>query len=122
MKDILITDDNDVELVEGDFPVVSDTDRIIQHINTALHIMITDWCLDATQGVDYIKGLRGYPEVMSAQIKKAINSVEGVDTVLKYNFYKSDNNVYRVECTVKIGNTEIEVNNDINPSSLISGD
>jgi hypothetical protein len=119
MKDVLISDDNDVELIDGDFPVVSGTNRVIQHINTALHILITDWVLDYTQGIDYITGLRGYPEIMSAQIKKAINSVEGVDTVLKYNFYEGDNNTYYVAATVKVGNSEISINNEINPQSLV---
>lgn len=119
MDDIKISDNKDVELVDGDFPKVSGIDRIIQHIDTALHILPTDWCLDYTQGVNYILGMRGYPEIMSSQIKQAIASVEGVDMVLKYNFYEGRNRTFYVSATVKVGNSEIPINKEINPSSLI---
>ena len=43
---------------------------------------------------------------------------EGVDTVLKYNFYIDENRIYRVAATVKIGNSEIPINDEINPITL----
>ncbi len=118
--DIKITKENfDVELINGDFPVVSGIDRIIQHIDVGLKLLITDWILNYKDGINYIYGMKGYSDVLSAQVKNAIMTVEGVDTVLKYNFEEEDNNVYHITATVKIGNSEIAINRDINPTELL---
>ena len=74
-------------LENGDLVLVRDLNRIKQHIITGLYLLAGDWVLDNSQGVSYWAGMRAYPEILSAQIKRAINSVDGVDTVLKYNFY-----------------------------------
>ena len=107
-----------INLVNGDFELVSGIDRIKQHIYTGLRILVADWVLDVNAGINYFGGMRKYPEILSAQIKNAINTVEGVDTVLKYNFYIDKDNVYNVSCTVKVGNTEIPINEQINPAVL----
>ena len=102
----------------GDLVEVSGINRIIQQISVGLRILIGDWILDRNAGVDYFGGLRMYPEILSAQIKKAINSVNGVDAVLKYNFTITDDNIYVITATVKIGNSEIPINDKINLSTL----
>lgn len=105
-------------LENGDLVLVRDLNRIKQHIITGLYLLVGDWVLDNSQGVSYWTGMRAYPEILSAQIKRAINSVDGVDTVLKYNFYIDDNEIFHVTATVKVGNSEIAINEDINPNVL----
>ena len=105
-------------LENGDLVLVSDIDRIIQQISVGLRILVADWVLDINAGINYFGGMRAYPEILSAQIKNAINTVEGVDTVLKYNFYQSDDNVIYVSATVKVGNSEIAINEQLNTTAL----
>lgn len=105
-------------LENGDLVLVRDLNRIKQHIITGLHLLAGDWILDNSQGVSYWTGMRAYPEILSAQIKRAINTVDGVDTVLKYNFYIDNDEIFHVTATVKVGNSEIAVNEDINPKVL----
>lgn len=104
---------NHLLLVNGDWEMVTSMECVKQQIDVGLHIMKGDWVLDSTAGIDYVGGLRAYPEILNAQIKKAINTVENVDTVLKYNFYEDDNNVYSIQATAKVGNSEIPINNKI---------
>ena len=105
-------------LENGDLVLVRDINRIKQHIITGLYLLAGDWILDNSQGVSYWTGMRAYPEILSAQIKRAINSVDGVDTVLKYNFRITEDNTYLITATVKVGNSEISINEEINPSAL----
>lgn len=105
-------------LENGDLVLIRDLNRIKQHIITGLYLLAGDWVLDNSQGVSYWTGMRAYPEILSAQIKRAINSVDGVDTVLKYNFRITEDNTYLITATVKVGNSEIAINEEINPSTL----
>lgn len=115
--DIKITDGH-LLLEDGDLQLVRDINRIKQHIITGLYILVGDWILDQSAGVDYLGGMRAYPEILSAQIKRAINTVDGVDTVLKYNFNITNDNIFKVDCTIKVGNTEIAINEEINPNTM----
>lgn len=117
VDDVTITN-NHLYLENGDLVLVRDINRIKQQILTGLKIVKTDWVLDIDEGIAYFAGMRAYPEILSAQIKHAINTVEGVDTVLKYRLDIGHDNVFRVSATVKVGNTELEINEDINPSAL----
>ena len=105
-------------LENGDLDMVRDINRIKQHIVSGLYLLIGDWVLDNSQGVSYWTGMRAYPEILSAQIKRAINTVDGVDTVLKYNFNITKNNTFVITATVKVGNTEIAINEEINPTQI----
>ena len=105
-------------LENGDLDKVLDINRIKQHIISGLYLLAGDWVLDQSQGVSYWTGMRAYPEILSAQIKRAINTVDGVDTVLKYNFNITKDNTFDIKCTVKVGNTEIAINENINPTQL----
>lgn len=118
MADDIKIVNNHINLEKGDFALVRNENRIIQQIYIGLRILVADWVLDVGEGINYLGGLRAYPEILSAQIKHAINSVEGVDTVLKYNFFIDKDNVYNVNATVKVGNSEIAVNDKINPNML----
>jgi hypothetical protein len=109
---------NRLLLENGDLVLTRGINRIIQHIHVGLRLLVMDWILNQNDGVAYFNGMRGYQEILSAQIKRAINSVDGVDTVLKYSFRQDDDNVIYVAATVKIGNSEIAVNDVINPTSL----
>lgn len=115
--DIKITNGH-LSLENGDLPLVRGINRIKQHIITGLYLLIGDWVLDKSQGIAYFTGMRAYPEILSAQIKRAINTVDGVDTVLKYSFNITENNIFEIACTIKVGNTEITINEQINPSIL----
>jgi hypothetical protein len=109
---------NRLLLENGDLVLTRGINRIIQHIHVGLRLLVMDWILNQNDGIAYFNGMRGYQEILSAQIKRAINSVDGVDTVLKYSFRQDDDNVIYVAATVKIGNSEIAVNDVINPTSL----
>ena len=115
--DIKITDGH-LQLQNGDLQLTMGVNRIIQQISVGLRILIGDWILDSSAGVDYIGGMRAYPEILSAQIKRAINTVDGVGTVLKYNFSMDKQQIIHVNATAKIGNSEIAINEQINPTSL----
>ena len=103
-------------LNQGDLDLIKGIDCVVQQIDVGLHLLKGDWVLDSTAGVDYFGGMRAYPEILNAQIKKAINTVENVDTVLKYNFIESNENIYNVSGTVKVGNTEIPINTNVIPT------
>lgn len=105
-------------LENGDFEITRDINRIKQHIISGLYLLAGDWVLDSSQGVSYWTGMRAYPEILSAQIRRAINTVDGVDTVLKYNFNITKDNTFVVTATVKVGNTEIAINEEINPTQI----
>lgn len=100
-------------LENGDLERVMDIERIKQHIISGLHIVKTDWILDPSEGIAYFSGMRAYPEILSAQIKHAIATVEGVDTVLKYSFDIDRDNIFHVSATVLVGNSEIPINEAI---------
>ena len=117
MADIKITNGH-LLLEDGDLVIISGVNRIIQQIKVGLYILIGDWVLDRKQGIDYFGGMREYSEILSAQIKRAISTVQGVDAVLKYNFYQDENDIIHVLATVKIGNTEITVNEQFNSAIL----
>ena len=102
-------------LTNGDLEMVRGIDCIMQQIDVGLHLLKGDWVLDTTAGIDYFGGMRAYPEILNAQIKKAINTVEGVDTVLKYKFVEGNDQVYNVTGSVKVGNSEIPINNLVKP-------
>lgn len=104
-------------LNNGDLEVVTGVERIKQHIISGLHLIKTDWVLNPNEGIAYFSGMRACPEILSAQIKHAIATVEGVDSVLKYQFVL-DNEVFHVSATVLTGNTEIPINADIDMREL----
>ena len=114
--DIKITDGHLV-LENGDLSLIMDINRIKQHVLVGLHLLIGDWVLNSQEGIAYFSGMRAYPEILSAQIKRAISTVDDVDTVLKYNFNITKDNVFEIRCTVKIGNSEIAINEQVNPST-----
>ena len=116
-NDVKITNGH-LYLEDGDLVLVRDINRIIQHIKTGLYLLVGDWVLDQSQGIAYFNGMRAYPEILSAQIKNAINTVDGVDTVLKYNFQQDRDNIIRITATVKVGNSEIAINEEFNPTTL----
>ena len=119
MADDIKIIDNRLILEDGDLSLVQGINRIIQQIKVGLLLLQGDWVLDINEGISYFSGMRAYPEILSAQIKHAINTVDGVDTVLKYNFYQDNDNIIHVSATVKIGNSEIPINEDINPKVLM---
>lgn len=108
MKDLKLTDDNRLSLVNGDLQTVDGVERIKQQINVGLKLLLGDWILDYRKGIDYISGLRAYPNILKAQIKSAIEEVWGVDRVLKFSFDDSEE-TYKVKAVVTSGYGEIEV-------------
>ena len=114
MKDIKLTDNNDIELLDGDIPLIDGNERVIQQIKTGLFILPFTWILDYRVGVDYISGLREYPRIMFAQVKNAIKRVWGVDNVLKFQANIDREQIYYISANVKIGNSEIPINEVLN--------
>lgn len=106
MNDLKVTDKNRIAIENGDFEMVEEENRLKQHIKTGLKILPQDWVLDYRKGVDYIGGIRAYPNILKAQIKNAIQEAFGVDRVLKYVFDYSDETI-KVSGTVLSGNNEL---------------
>lgn len=104
MKDIKLTPNNDIELVEGDLPLVDGLERTIQHVDTGLFIMLGDWILDSSQGINYVLGLRKYPEIMRSQIKNAIKTTYGVDALTSFSMIFDEFQKYKVQATFQSGN------------------
>ena len=105
-------------LENGDLSLTREINCLKQQVLVGLHLLVGDWVLNINEGIDYFGGMRAYPEILSAQIKHAINTVEGVDTVLKYTFYIDKDDYYHVICTIKVGNSEIVINENITPVKI----
>lgn len=113
MKDIKITDDNRLEMKNGDFVLVDGVDRVKQHIKTAVTgILPGTWLLDAKAGVDYFSGMAAYTSILKAQIKNAIRDVWGV-SLLKNFVFDDSTQVYNVSGTVLVDNENLNFNEDI---------
>lgn len=110
MKDIAYNGENLV-FENGDLVLVNGKERVLQHVLTALKIMKGDWYLDYRAGIDYINGLKAYPRILKAEIKKAILEVDGVDMVRDYTFNRVGDK-YNVSATVIIDNEEFYLNED----------
>ena len=109
--DIKIDFDNyDLELKDGDLVVVSGNDCIKQQIKTGLFILPMDWFIDITKGINYFISFRDNPKKLRAQIKDAIEEVEGVVRLGKFNF-DSSTRKWKVKSSVyTVNNDTIEVN------------
>lgn len=112
MKDLKLKD-NDLELIDGDLPLVNGLDRTIQHIDTGLEILINDWCLEPDEGINYVLGLKGYPEIMRSQIKHAIKTVYGVNSLTKFSMEFTEEQKYIVNATVRSGNEEFPLSKEV---------
>lgn len=110
MKDIKYTG-GQLVFENGDLVLVNGKDRVIQQVVTGLKIMLGDWFLDYRKGIDYINGLKAYPKILKAQIKKAILEVVGVDSIRDYVF-KRIGDKYQVTATVLIENQEYYLNEE----------
>ena len=83
MKDFKITETNGLNFQNGDFELISQKDRIIQHVKTALYTFKTEWILDKKRGVDYPSGLKN-PSFLEYEIRSQILQVEGVTSITDY--------------------------------------
>lgn len=104
MKDVEYNG-NELVFENGDLSLVSGKDRVCQHVVTGLKILKGDWFLDYRKGIDYINGLKAYPNILKAEIKTAIQEVFGVDNVRDYEFRRVIDK-YKVNATVLIDNQE----------------
>lgn len=95
----------------GDLVLANGRDRVMQQVITGLKILLGDWFLDYRKGIDYINGLKAYPKILKAQIKKAILEVNGVDGVRDYKFERVFDQ-YRVSAIVLIENKEYYLNEE----------
>jgi hypothetical protein len=110
MKDIAYTGQI-LSFENGDLVIVDGRDRVLQQVITGLKILLGDWYLDYRKGIDYINGLKAYPKILKAQIKKAILEVNGVDSVRDYTFERVGEK-FRVSATVLIENKEYYLNEE----------
>lgn len=109
MKDIAYKDDLIFE--DGDFALVDGRERVMQHVVTGLRLLKGDWVLDYRKGINYFTGLKAYPKILKAEIKKAMLEVLGVDMVRDYQF-KRIGDVFKVVATVIIDNQEYYINEE----------
>ena len=111
MKDIKITEENRLEIKNGDLVLVDGVDRIKQHISVAVRgILPGTWLLDAKVGIDWFSGLAVYLSILKAQVKNAINNVWGVDLLKNYEFNTDDADLYKVSGVVIINNENLNFN------------
>lgn len=110
-KDIKIDfDNNDLAFVDGDLVIVEGDECVKQHIKTGLFILLMDWFLDITKGINWFNGFKNDPKFLNAQIKDAIKSVENVVRLGKIKFYNATP-YWKVEAVVyTVDNDEIEIN------------
>ena len=74
MKDIKLTDNNRLEIKNGDLVLVDGVDRIKQHLTVAIKGTLPGtWLLDPMVGIDWFSGLAVYTSILKAQVKNAIN-------------------------------------------------
>lgn len=113
MKDIKVTDDNKLEMLNGDFVLIDGVDRIKQHLTTAIKgILPGTWLLNPKAGIDYFGGMSAYTSILKAQIKNAIREVWGV-TLLKTFSFTDENQVYKINGTVAIENEDLNFNEEL---------
>ena len=113
MKDIKVTDDNKLEMLNGDFVLIDGVDRIKQHLKTGIKgILPGTWLLNPKAGVDYFGDMAVYTSILKAQIKNAIREVWGVSLLKTFNFTK-ENQVYFANGTVAIDNEDLNFNEEI---------
>ena len=111
MKDIKLTENNRLELKNGDFILIDGVDRIKQHIKIAVQgILPGTWLLDAKIGIDWFSGLAVYLSILKAQVKNTINNVWGVDLLRNYNFDDSNPEEYKVTGVVITNNENLNFN------------
>jgi hypothetical protein len=110
MRDVAY-DGNDLIFEDGDLTLVDGKDRVLQHISTGLKILKGEWWLDYRKGIDYINGLKAYPKILKADIKRAILEVLGVDIVKDYSF-KRIGSQYYVSAKVLVDNDEYYINEE----------
>lgn len=102
MKDIALQGNN-IVMENGDLKLVDGKERVIQQVAVGLKIFKGEWYLDYRAGIDYINGLKAYPKILKAEIKKAMKEVVDVQNVKSYNF-KRDGNFYKVTADIQINN------------------
>ena len=84
MKDFKITTTNGLNLQSGDFELISQKERIIQHVKTALYTFKNEWILDKKRGIDYPSGLKN-TNFLEYEIRTQILQVEGVVSISDYS-------------------------------------
>lgn len=113
MKDIKITEDNKLEMRNGDFVLVDGVERVKQHITTGVKgILLGTWLLDMKAGIDYFGGMAAYTSILKAQIKNAIKDVWGVTLLKTFNFDDSTQN-YKVSGVVLVDNENLNFSEEI---------
>lgn len=113
MKDLKLTDENRIYFANNEFLTVDGEERIKQQISkTGLKLLLGDWILDYRKGIDYIGGLRAYPQILKSQIKAAIGEVWGVNKVLSFSF-NDGTEVYNVKAVVMSDYGQLNVEGSI---------
>lgn len=110
MKDIQF-DGEHLVFKNGDLALVDGMDRIKQQVVVGLKIFKGDWYLDYRKGIDYINGLKAYPNILKSEIKTAIQEVIDVDNVLDYTF-KVEGQRYKVSAKVLANNEAVYINGE----------
>lgn len=108
MKDIAL-DKNHLILENGDLKLVDGKERVVQQVVVGLKILKGDWYLDYRAGIDYINGMKAYPTILKAEIKKSMKEVVDVQMVKDYIF-KREGSHYRVSANILIRNQIYNLN------------
>ncbi len=90
MTDMMIKN-NRLDILDGDFLLVTGVDEVKQHILVALNTFKGDWILNANKGINYSRGFRN-TTLLENDIKKQLNAVKNVRSVDNFvmSFDKTD--------------------------------
>ena len=113
MKDFKITETNGLNFQNGDFELISQKERIIQHVKTALYTFKAEWILDKKRGIDYPSGLKNM-NFLEYEIRSQILQVEGVTSISNYsqNFDKTSLSV-QIDATLITKYGELQISEQI---------
>ena len=113
MKDFKITSTNGLNFQTGDFELISQKERIIQHVRTALYTFKNEWILDKNRGIDSSTGLKNL-DFLEYEIRTQILQVDGVISIANYsqNFDKTTLSV-RIDATLITKYGEVKFSNQL---------
>jgi hypothetical protein len=94
MTDIKLTEDHDIEVIDGKLSLVASKDElIVQLVKVALGTYQGEWYLDSSIGVPYYQSIlkKGVDKVLVDSIfRRVITETTGVDRIIKFNSTVND--------------------------------
>jgi len=113
MLDIKLNNQHDLDTSTLDFVLLTNDDRIRQHLLIKLKLWRGEWFLDTEFGTPYLQQILGKQLTLSgalAALRKSILEVDGVNQILEFNYnFSNHTRLLTVNFTVKTRYGQIEV-------------